>query len=62
VEEGAAVLARVSAGLLSPERYQSYLMLLKESSHHEMTYREKRTKDRAFGKMLKGYGRFNKKT
>ncbi len=62
VEEGCAILSMVAEGLLSPERYQSYLKLQKESEHHEMTLREKRTKDKAFGKMIKSYGRFNRKT
>ncbi|MGA9751566.1 MAG: ribosome small subunit-dependent GTPase A [Acidobacteriota bacterium] len=62
VEEGCAILAAVAAGTLSPERYQSYLKLLTESEHHEMTRQEKRTKDRAFGKRVKSYGPFNRKT
>lgn len=60
VEKGCAVLAKVSTGQLSPERYQSYLKLLRESEHYEMTYQEKRKSDKAFGKMIKNYKRFNK--
>ncbi len=62
VEEGCAILSMVAEGSLSQERYESYLKLLKESEHHEMTYLEKKTKDRAFGKMIKNYGRFNRKS
>ena len=60
VEADCAVLAKVSAGELSQERYESYLKLLKESQHYEMTSRERREKDRAFGKMLKNYKKFHK--
>jgi len=38
---------------LSEERYSSYLKLRKESEHYEMSYLEKRKKDRAFGRFMK---------
>lgn len=60
-EEGCAVLALVRTGQLSKERYQSYLKLLRESEHYEMTSLERRKKDRAFGKVLKDYQKFNKR-
>ena len=60
-EKGCAVLAQVDTGQLSRERYESYLKLTRESEHYEMTSLEKRRKDRAFGKMLKDYERFNKR-
>jgi ribosome biogenesis GTPase len=61
VEEGCAILEKVRTGQLSPERYQNYLKLLKESEHHEMTHLERRKKDKAFGKMIKNHSRFNKR-
>jgi ribosome biogenesis GTPase len=61
VEEGCAILEKVGTGQLSTERYQSYLKLLKESEHHEMTYLERRKKDKAFGKMIKNHSKLNKK-
>ena len=61
IEAGCAVLAKVSAGELSQERYESYLKLLKESRHYEMTSLERREKDRSFGKMLKNYKKSHKK-
>jgi len=61
VEKGCAVVARVGAGQLSRERYQSYLKLTRESQHYEMTSLQKRKKDRAFGKTMKNYERFNKR-
>ncbi len=58
-EKGCGVLAMVEAGHLSKERYESYLKLLKESKHYEMTYLERRKRDRAFGKIVKNYEKFN---
>jgi ribosome biogenesis GTPase len=55
VEKGCAVLAGVAEGELTEERFQSYLKLRNESKYYEMTYLEKRKKDKAFGKMVKNY-------
>jgi ribosome biogenesis GTPase len=53
VEQGCAVLAAVQNRVLSEERYQSYRKLMKESRFHEMTYLERRRKDKQFGRMVK---------
>lgn len=52
-EPDCAVLAAVQSGELSEERYSSYIKLRKESDHHEMSYVDKRKKDRAFGRFIK---------
>lgn len=52
-ESGCAVRAAVERGELSEDRYSSYLKLKKESEFHEMSYLDKRKKDRTFGKFLK---------
>ena len=52
-ESGCAVLAAISNGELSEERYSSYLKLRKESDHYEMSYLDKRKKDKAFGRFMK---------
>jgi len=52
-EKGCAVLAALRDGGLSPERYENYLKLVRESSHNQMSYYEKRQKDRSFSKMVK---------
>ncbi|MFZ5569427.1 MAG: ribosome small subunit-dependent GTPase A [Thermodesulfobacteriota bacterium] len=52
-ESGCAVLSAITSGELSEERYFNYLKLRKESEHYEMSYLEKRKKDRAFGRFLK---------
>lgn len=52
-ESGCAVLAAVANGKLSEERYLSYLKLRKESEHYELSYLDKRKKDKAFGRFMK---------
>jgi ribosome biogenesis GTPase len=52
-EPGCAVQAAVARGELSEERYASFLKLKKESDYYEMSYVEKRKKDRAFGRFIK---------
>jgi ribosome biogenesis GTPase / thiamine phosphate phosphatase len=52
-EPGCAVLAAVSNGDLIKDRYSSYMKLKKESEYHEMSYVDKRKKDRAFGRFIK---------
>lgn len=53
VEVGCAILAAVQTGSLSEPRYQSYMKLVKESQFHEMSYVERRKKDKQFGRMIK---------
>jgi ribosome biogenesis GTPase len=52
-EPGCAVLAAVDRGELTEARYFSYMKLKKESEYHEMSYVNKRKKDRAFGRYIK---------
>ena len=40
-------------GDLSRDRYASYLKLKKESDFHEMSYLDKRRKDKDFGRFIK---------
>lgn len=51
-EPGCAVRAAVAAGTMSQERYNSYLKLKKESDYYEMSYVEKRRKDKEFGRFI----------
>lgn len=60
-EIGCALLAAVENGELSQERYQSYLSLLKESEYYQMSYAEKRERDRKFGQFVKSAMKHNKK-
>ncbi|MDH5735511.1 MAG: ribosome small subunit-dependent GTPase A [Gammaproteobacteria bacterium] len=52
-EKGCAILAAIKAGDLSEQRYQNYLKMKKESEFNQMSYLEKRKKDRDFGKLIK---------
>ena len=52
-EPGCAVLLAVKEGILSEDRYQSYLKLKKETEYHDLSYFEKRRKDRSFGRFIK---------
>jgi ribosome biogenesis GTPase len=53
MEVGCAILMAVQSRGLSEERYQSYMKLMKESEFHQMSYIERRKKDRQFGRMIK---------
>ena len=52
-EKGCAVLNAVEDGKLSEKRYQNYIKMNKESIYNEMSYLEKRQKDKQFGKFCK---------
>jgi ribosome biogenesis GTPase len=52
-EKGCAVLRAVEDGQLSEKRYQNYIKMRKESLYNEMSYFEKRQKDKEFGKFVK---------
>ena len=52
-EKGCAILAAIESGELSEERYQNYLKMKKETEYNQMSYAEKRSKDKRFGKMVK---------
>ena len=52
-EPGCAISQALASGGLNPAHYQSYLKLKAESEFNEMSYVDKRKKDKAFGKMVK---------
>jgi ribosome biogenesis GTPase len=60
-EAGCAILQAIETEELSKERYQGYLKLMKESRFHELSYVEKRRKDKQFGRMIKTVLKNNKK-
>ena len=53
LEEGCAVLVAVEDKSIELERYENYVKMNKESAFNEMSYLEKRKKDKDFGKMIK---------
>lgn len=60
-EAGCAVLAAVQNGELDEGRYQNYIKLLRESAHYELSYAEKRKKDKNFSKYIRSSGKVIKK-
>ena len=52
-EKGCAILAALKTGDLSKQRYENYLKMKKESEFNQMSYIEKRKKDKDFGKLIK---------
>lgn len=53
IEKGCAVLEALEQGTISRERYQNYIKMNREFDYHEMSYLEKRQKEKKFGKMCK---------
>jgi len=60
-EGGCALLNAIENGTLQADRYQSYLKLMKESEYNELSYVEKRRKDRKFGQFVKTAMKHHKK-
>lgn len=52
-EPGCAVRKAIDTGEISQEHFDNYIKLSKESQFHQMSYAEKRKKDRDFGRFLK---------
>ena len=52
IEQGCAILKALEEGNISNERYKNYIKLYKESLYNEMSYYEKRQKDKSFGKYI----------
>lgn len=52
-EPGCAVLEAVNSGVISQEHYENYLKLREESEFYQMSYAERRKKDRDFGRFIK---------
>ena len=52
VEAGCAILEALERGKISEERYENFLKLYKESKYNEMSYAEKRQKDKKWGKFF----------
>ncbi len=60
-EPGCSVTKAVKEGELNVKRYQNYLKIRKESDYYEMSYLEKRNKDKKFGKLCKEVKKNKKK-
>jgi ribosome biogenesis GTPase len=51
-EPGCAVRQAIAQGEIDADHFRSYLKLRKESEFHDLSYHEKRKKDRAFGQLV----------
>ncbi len=60
-EVGCALLNAIENGTLQADRYRSFLKLIKESEYNELSYVEKRRKDRKFGQFVKNAMKHHKK-
>ncbi len=60
-EAGCAVLAALEDGTISEDRYRNYLKLKKESEHNNLSYLEKKEKNKKFGKHRKAWMKSKKK-
>lgn len=59
-EPGCAVMAAIDEGDLDEERYESYLKLRKETEYHDLSYVDKRKKDKNFGRFIKSHKKHSK--
>ncbi|MFA6980205.1 MAG: ribosome small subunit-dependent GTPase A [Ignavibacteriaceae bacterium] len=60
IEEGCAILKGKDEGVIPDERYRNYIKMYKESLYHEMSYLEKRQKDKKFGKYVHSVLKYKK--
>lgn len=60
-EKGCAISAAIQTGELDEQRYRNYVKMKNESAFHDMSYSEKRKKDKDFGKMVKSVMKEKKK-
>ncbi len=60
-EKGCAVLAAIANGTLDEERCQSYLKLLNETRFHQMSFLEKKKREKDFGRMVKSVIKHSRK-
>lgn len=52
-EPGCAVFSAIEKGILPRAHYQNFIKLRSESEFHDLSYLEKRNKDKAFGRYIK---------
>jgi ribosome biogenesis GTPase len=52
-EPGCAVLSALESGEMDRKHYENYIKLRGESAFYQMSYAEKRKKDRDFGRYIK---------
>jgi ribosome biogenesis GTPase len=60
-EKGCGLIAAVKREEIEESRYRNYLKLRRESEYYEMSYMEKRKKEKSFGQMIKNFKKFKGK-
>ena len=60
-EKGCAVMKALKDDTISHDRYRNYIKMKKEAAYYEMSYLEKRQRDKDFGKMCKSVMKNNLK-
>jgi ribosome biogenesis GTPase len=60
-EKGCAILDALEKGDISQKRFDNFIKMSKESAYHNMSYLEKRQRDKEFGKMVKSIMKHKKK-
>lgn len=60
-QKGCAILAAIEDGSLPEERFRNFLSMKKESDFNDMSYLEKRQKDKQFGKHIKSVMKHKKR-
>lgn len=59
-ESGCAVFAAIQEGSLAEKRYRNYVKMNKEARYHQMSYVDKRQKDKRFGKQCREVLKFQR--
>ena len=60
-EPGCAVVEALERGILARERYDNFQKLSREVKHNEISYHERRRKEKQFGRMVKRFVKNNRK-
>jgi ribosome biogenesis GTPase len=60
-EAGCAVKEAVEQGVIDPNRYDNYLRIQKEAAYYEMSYLDKRKRDKSRAKIIKNYKKMMRK-
>jgi len=60
-EQGCAILEAIENGLIDQNRYENFIKISKEAAFYQMSYQDKRRKDKAFGRMVKQVMKNNRK-
>ena len=60
-EPGCAILVALKEGIISEKRFENFKKMSKESAFYNMSYLEKRQRDKEFGKMVKSIMKNKKK-